>query len=162
MILPVFEWAPIDINTILSAEVTRGTFIVKDENDKTIWGNEEFEWTWVEILEWLTLNWDSLHTPGSFDNPDNDLRSGLMGLSMPDEFIVWWDGKEDAYFKIRDSVLTVSASEWEYFLIQLGNLISYRLNLVSDSRSKIVLTDWRNIILYWEKNNRLPVLASRM
>ena len=160
MITPVFEWTPIDINTILSAEVTRGTFVIKDDNDKTIWGNEDFEWTWVEILEWLTLNWDSLHTPGSVDNPDNDLRSGLMGLNMPDEFIVWWDGEADAYFKICGSVFTVSASEWEYFLIQLGNLVSYRLNLVSDSRSKIVLADWRNIISDWEKNNRLPVLAS--
>lgn len=158
MILPVFEWVPIDVNTVLSAEVTRGTFVIKKENNEIIWGHENFEWSWVEVLEWLTLAWDSLHTPCSANNPDNDLCSGLMGVSMPNGFIIWWDGGENGYFKIGDKIITSPAAEWEHFLIRLGNLISYRLNLVSDSRSKIVLKDWEGIVHRWESNSRLPIL----
>lgn len=157
MLEPIFKWAPIVVPAPKSAEVTRGTFVIQDDNKNIIWGNEDFEWSWVEILEWLTYNWESLHTVEDSINPDNDLRFALQGAYPPVGFAMWWDGADTGYFKVGDRTLEVSSKDWELFLIRLGNAIADRVQLTFDARSKIVLADWKMIFFYWKQNEQMPV-----
>lgn len=55
MLSAVFQWAPEPLEP-RAADLTRGSLEIF-LGDLLIWGDKEFEWTWIELLEWLGQSW---------------------------------------------------------------------------------------------------------
>lgn len=92
-----FDW--VTPEGVSSADVTRGTFLIFDD-DERLWGSSEFVWTWVELLEWLNENWSTLTTDiAAFQETDenfpefyteHDFRHALQGALPSESFAVWF------------------------------------------------------------------------
>jgi Zn-dependent peptidase ImmA (M78 family) len=82
-----FDWSePLGVPT--GAAVTSGSLTISLTTED-IWGSSEFEWAWIELLEWLTANWLALTVDDGLPfeaNPDtsdhlNDIALASVGDS---------------------------------------------------------------------------------
>lgn len=155
---PVFNWEDEIVGAPTAAACTWGTFVVT-LNGNTIWGSDEFEWTWVETLEWLNEVWTRVHNIvgiGLLGYPENlnekledfefaethNMAHGVQGALVP-EFVTWrsYDG---GFVRTGGILYTFSLDEWKQFLIDLGDSIAARLEICDDERSVFAREWWAN------------------
>jgi len=144
-----FIWVDHESKT-MAADVTQGTFTVQLD-DELLWGNESFEWTWVELLEWLNENWSTLTTDiEAFTETDenfpefyteHDFRHALQGALSP-SFAVWHTGGL-GYLQTASGTRTVPVSVLLGFLNDVGEQIIARLiETHVDARAEHAIRDW--------------------
>jgi hypothetical protein len=141
-----------------AASATRGHLQVLIAGDDSPWLDNNFEWTWIELLEWLTLNWESLTSneePTAFTskteeenfefNEAHNFASSLQGASVP-RFMVWRENDNDAFLWTQDHFYQCSWAQMLDFLTNLGDTIANRISHVtSDERGQIAVSEWKKV-----------------
>lgn len=141
LIEPCFMWSTTK-DTPTAATVTRGTLILTTPTEQ-FWGNTAFEWTWVELLEWLNENWVELHTPVTEEtNPwaTHNLQEAIQGATVP--ALTIWRTKTQGFLETSTNIIGMSLNQWENLLTEISTNIAKRLTFSSDQRARAALKNW--------------------
>lgn len=149
-------WSPLE-GKVTAAEVTYGMLTIFAD-DVLIWGDPDFEWTWVELIEWLSYSWAIIDRERVAGRSRDEIEANLSedefadflykhnvsqafgGVLMP-ELLIWRDGTT-GYIETSVGLIALPVSEWKQFFLHLGYEIAQRMTDSGDERARFALHDW--------------------
>lgn len=138
-----FTWSPIE-GKPTAATVTSGTFeIYSDET--LIWGSPVFEWSWVEVLEWLNQYWEAINEPLPEAEELNvtdelDFSKFIGGVLLAPLVLV--RKESEGYLLTKDAIISVPVDEWQNFINQIAEDLITRLTYSADPRARLAIKEW--------------------